>query len=156
MQGKASFLRAGVVSSGRQLIRIRAHQAGDRHAARVDVGLARWAADAMKYSNFGLDAGEQAAADFHGLGPYRGTRRSGFAGANGPSRHALSNGQLWVENEPGRRRIAAGQDVIIRRHRWHFEMVLDSQPNAAVRRIEQRRLPAAPITDFTPLPTWRK
>jgi hypothetical protein len=48
----------------------------------------------------------------------------------------LSNGQVWAENEPGRRPIVAGQDVTIREHRWHFEMQLDGQPNVAVRRIE--------------------
>ncbi len=47
----------------------------------------------------------------------------------------LSNGQVWMENEPGRRPIAAGQDVIIRKHRWHFEMELASQPDVAVRRV---------------------
>jgi hypothetical protein len=48
----------------------------------------------------------------------------------------LSNGQVWAENEPGRRSIAPGQDVTIREHRWHFEMLLEGQPNVAVRRIE--------------------
>jgi hypothetical protein len=48
----------------------------------------------------------------------------------------LSNGQVWAENEPGRRPIAPGQDVTIREHRWHFEMQLEGQPNVAVRRIE--------------------
>jgi hypothetical protein len=48
----------------------------------------------------------------------------------------LSNGQVWAENEPGRRSIAPGQDVTIREHRWHFEMQLEGQPNVAVRRIE--------------------
>ena len=48
----------------------------------------------------------------------------------------LANGQVWVENEPGRRRIAPAQDIVIRRHRWHFEMELPSQPNVAVHRTE--------------------
>jgi hypothetical protein len=48
----------------------------------------------------------------------------------------LSNGQVWIQNEPGRRSIAHGQDVTIRKRRWHFEMELESQPNIAVRRIE--------------------
>jgi hypothetical protein len=48
----------------------------------------------------------------------------------------LSNGQVWAENEPGRRPIAPGQDVTIREHRWYFEMQLEGQPNVAVRRIE--------------------
>lgn len=48
----------------------------------------------------------------------------------------LSNGQKWMENEPGRRSIAPQQDVTIRKHRWHFEMELDGQPNIAVRRVE--------------------
>lgn len=48
----------------------------------------------------------------------------------------LSNGQVWMENEPGRRPIAAGQDVIIRKHRWHYEMELAAQPDVAVRRID--------------------
>jgi hypothetical protein len=48
----------------------------------------------------------------------------------------LSNGQVWMENEPGRRRIAAGQDIVIRKHRWHYEMELPNQPNVAVRRVD--------------------
>lgn len=48
----------------------------------------------------------------------------------------LSNGQIWVENEPGRRSIAPGQKVKIRQHRWHFEMELNAQPNVAVRRVD--------------------
>lgn len=49
---------------------------------------------------------------------------------------SLSNGQVWMENEAGRRRIAAGQSVTIRKHRWHYELELPSQPNVAVRRID--------------------
>ncbi|TVS16967.1 MAG: hypothetical protein EA417_08190 [Gammaproteobacteria bacterium] len=56
-----------------------------------------------------------------------------------PLRHhvmTLANGQVWVENEPDRRRIAPAQDIVIRTHRWHFEMELRSQPNVAVHRTE--------------------
>lgn len=48
----------------------------------------------------------------------------------------LSNGQIWMENEPGKRDIAPQQDVTIRKHRWHYEMELNSRPNVTVRRVE--------------------
>ena len=48
----------------------------------------------------------------------------------------LSNGQIWMENEPGRRPIRPGQHVVVRKHRWHFEMELAQQPNVAVHRLE--------------------
>lgn len=48
----------------------------------------------------------------------------------------LSNGQIWMENEPGRRRIEADQQITIRKHRWHYEMELASQPNVTVRRVD--------------------
>lgn len=48
----------------------------------------------------------------------------------------LSNGQVWMENEPGRRTIAPDQRVRIRKHRWHYEMELASQPNVTVRRVD--------------------
>lgn len=48
----------------------------------------------------------------------------------------LSNGQVWMENEPGRRSIEPGQEVTIRKHRWHFEMELDNRPNVAVKRVD--------------------
>lgn len=49
---------------------------------------------------------------------------------------SLSNGQVWIENEPGRRPIAPDQSVTIRKHRWHYELELADQPNVAVRRID--------------------
>jgi hypothetical protein len=49
---------------------------------------------------------------------------------------ALSNGQVWMENERSRRTIAPDQDVIIRKHRWHYELEMASQPNVAVRRVK--------------------
>lgn len=48
----------------------------------------------------------------------------------------LSNGQVWMENEPGRRSIEPGQDVTIRKHRWHFEMELSNRPNVTVKRVD--------------------
>ncbi|MAT83859.1 MAG: hypothetical protein CMQ43_12710 [Gammaproteobacteria bacterium] len=48
----------------------------------------------------------------------------------------LSNGQIWMENEPGRRPIRPGQHVMVRKHRWHYEMELARQPNVAVHRLE--------------------
>lgn len=48
----------------------------------------------------------------------------------------LSNGQIWMENEPGRRPIRPGQHVVVRKHRWHYEMELAGQPNVAVHRLE--------------------
>lgn len=48
----------------------------------------------------------------------------------------LSNGQVWMENEPGRRPIRPGQHVVVRKHRWHYEMELARQPNVAVHRLE--------------------
>lgn len=48
----------------------------------------------------------------------------------------LSNGQVWMENEPGRRRIRAGQEVIIRKRLLHYEMELKSQPDVTVRRVD--------------------
>ncbi len=48
----------------------------------------------------------------------------------------LSNGQVWIENEPGQRPIEPDQEVTITRHRWNFEMEFKSRPNVAVHRIE--------------------
>lgn len=48
----------------------------------------------------------------------------------------LSNGQIWMENEPGPRRIEPDQPVTIRKHRLHYEMELASQPNVTVRRVD--------------------
>jgi len=48
----------------------------------------------------------------------------------------LSNGQIWMENEPGRRRIEVDQQITIRKQRWHYEMELASQPNVTVRRVD--------------------
>lgn len=49
---------------------------------------------------------------------------------------ALSNGQVWMENEPGQRRIQPDQNVVVSKQRWHYEMELPNQPNVAVRRVE--------------------
>ena len=48
----------------------------------------------------------------------------------------LSNGQVWIENEPGRRVIKAGQVVTIKKKRFHFEMKLTSGGKIAVNRID--------------------
>ncbi|MBD3648977.1 MAG: hypothetical protein HUJ31_16345 [Pseudomonadales bacterium] len=48
----------------------------------------------------------------------------------------LSNGQVWMQNEPGRRRIEAGQDITIRKHRFHYEMEFENIPDIPVRRVE--------------------
>jgi hypothetical protein len=49
---------------------------------------------------------------------------------------SLSNGQIWIENEKGRRPIELHQTVTIRRQRFHYKMVLESQPDVAVRRLQ--------------------
>ena len=48
----------------------------------------------------------------------------------------LSNGQIWSENEPNVRRIAAGQNVTITKKRFHYEMRLESGRRVPVRRID--------------------
>ena len=50
----------------------------------------------------------------------------------------LSNGQIWAENEPGVRRIKAGQDVTIAKRRLRYVMHLESGRNVAVHRIEDK------------------
>ena len=48
----------------------------------------------------------------------------------------LSNGQIWSENEPNRRRITAGQNVTITKKRLYYEMRLESGRRVPVRRID--------------------
>jgi hypothetical protein len=82
---------------------------------------------------FGLPQRRQASAELESITAHIESARRAPLGQHILT---LSNGQVWMENEPGRRRIAAGQDVVIRKHRWHYEMELPSQPNVAVRRID--------------------
>lgn len=48
----------------------------------------------------------------------------------------LANGQVWMEREPGRRRIDANQDIVISKRRWSYTMLLLEQN----RRITVQRI----------------
>jgi len=48
----------------------------------------------------------------------------------------LSNGQVWVENEAGRTRIRAGQNVTIKKALMSYSMKLESGIIVAVNRLE--------------------
>jgi hypothetical protein len=49
----------------------------------------------------------------------------------------LENGQVWMEREPGRRRIQAGQDIEIVKRRWSYSMLLlDQNRRVTVQRLE--------------------
>ena len=49
----------------------------------------------------------------------------------------LANGQVWMEREPGRRRIDPDQDVTIVKLRWHYSMTLEGQERrVTVQRID--------------------
>lgn len=49
----------------------------------------------------------------------------------------LTNGQVWMEREAGRRRIDANQDVVITKRRWSYTMLLlDQNRRVTVQRID--------------------
>jgi hypothetical protein len=56
--------------------------------------------------------------------------------SNGKKVFTLSNGQHWIEREPGARKIAAGQEVIIIKKRWHFELDPERGPKITVERLD--------------------
>ncbi len=55
---------------------------------------------------------------------------------NGKKVFTLSNGQHWIEREPGAQRIAAGQEVTIIKKRWHFELDPERGPKVTVERLD--------------------
>lgn len=74
-------------------------------------------------------------------GPARGTRRAAHIESIRRARlghhiMTLSNGHIWAENEPGVRRIKAGQDVTIIKVRFRYDMRLESGRRVAVHRVE--------------------
>jgi hypothetical protein len=56
--------------------------------------------------------------------------------SNGKKVFTLSNGQHWIEREPGARKVAAGQQVTIIKKRWHFELDPERGPKVTVERLD--------------------
>lgn len=55
---------------------------------------------------------------------------------NGKKVFTLSNGQHWIEREPGTRKIAPGQQVTIIKKRWHYELDPELGPKITVERLD--------------------
>ena len=47
----------------------------------------------------------------------------------------LANGQIWMENEPGKQRIEVDQQITITKRRWRYTMKLPEGPIVAVHRL---------------------